>query len=78
MMARVTPAAWKVSISRESSPSESQWTLDSGVGGGAGIHLGIGLFFERRDDDLFAVGAGGFEQQERKAAVAGDQTELFR
>ena len=52
--------------------------LDSGIGGSAGVHLRIGLFLERRDDDLFAVGAGGFEQQERKAAVAGDQTEFLR
>ena len=46
---------------------------DGGVGGGAGVHLGIGLFLDGGDDDGEAMGARGIEQQEREAPVAGDE-----
>ena len=48
---------------------------DAGVGGGAGVDLGVGLFLDGGDDDGEAVGARGVEQQEREAAVAGDEAE---
>ena len=51
---------------------------DGGVGGGAGVDLGIGLFLDRGDDDGETVGARGVEQQERKASVAGDEAEALR
>jgi hypothetical protein len=46
---------------------------DGGVGSGASVDLGIGLLLDGSDDDGEAVGAGGVEQQEREASVAGDQ-----
>jgi len=46
---------------------------DGGVGGGAGVDFGVGLFFDCSDDDGEAVGACGVEQQEREASIAGDE-----
>ena len=48
---------------------------DGGVGGGAGVDLGVGLLLDGGDDDGEAVGARGIEQQEREASVAGDEAE---
>jgi hypothetical protein len=49
---------------------------DIRVGDGAGVHLGVGLLADGGDDDGEAVGAGGVEQQEREAPVAGDEAEF--
>ena len=38
---------------------------------------GIGLFLDRGDDDLEAVGARGVQQEEGEAAVAGDEAEFL-
>ena len=51
---------------------------DVGVGGGAVVDLGVGLFLDGGDDDGEPVGARGVEQQEREAAVAGDEAEVRR
>ena len=49
---------------------------DCGIGGGAGVDLGVGLFLDGGDYDGEAMSAGGVEQQEREAAVAGDEAEF--
>ena len=69
--ARVTPAAWKVSMRRESSPSDIQWTQDGRVGGGAGIDCWVGLLPDGGDNYREAVRARGVEQQEREVPAAG-------
>ncbi len=48
----------------------------AGSVGGAVVDLGIGLFADGGDDDGEAVRAGGVEQEEGEAAVAGDEAEL--
>ncbi len=48
--------------------------VDGGIGGGAGVDLGVGLFLDGGDDYGQVMGAGGFEEQEGEAAVAGDET----
>ena len=47
--------------------------VDVGVSCGAGVDLGVGLFFDGCNDYGEAVGACCVEQEEGEAAVAGDQ-----
>jgi len=46
------------------------------IAGSARVHLGIGLFVDGRDDDIKSVGARRIEEQEREAAVAGNEAEF--
>ena len=47
--------------------------VDVGIGGGAFVDLGVGLFLDGGDDYGEVVGACCVEEQEGEAAVAGDQ-----
>jgi len=47
--------------------------VDVRVGGGAGVHIGVGLFLDGGNDYGEAVGSCCVEQEEGEAAVAGDQ-----
>ena len=75
MTARVTPAALEGVDEAGELAEREPVDADGGVGGGAGIDLGIGLLLDGGDDDRKAVGARGIEQQEREASVAGDESE---
>ena len=45
-------------------------------GGSMVFDFGEGFFLDGRDDDFVAFSAGCVEHQKRKAAVAGNETEL--
>ena len=51
--------------------------VDGGVGGGACVDVGVGLLLDGGDDDGEVVGAGGVEEEEGEAAVAGDEAEFI-
>jgi len=51
---------------------------DGGIGGGAGVDLGRGLFLDGGDDNGEAMCARGVQQQEREAAIAGDEAKAVR
>ena len=72
----LTPSLWKVSISRDSSPSESQCTVMPESACGAAIDLRVCLFADGGDHDGKALGPRRVEQQKRKASVAGDEAEF--
>ena len=76
MTARVTPSRWKVSMRLRELAEGEPVDVDVGVGGGAGVDLGVGLFFDGGDDYGETVSAGGVEEEEREAAVAGDESEF--
>ena len=68
----VTPSRLKVSISLESSPSESQCTAAAPLV----LDFRRGFFLDGRDDDVESLGARGVKNQKGKLAVAGDEAEF--
>ena len=69
--ARVTPAALKVSMSFDSSPSESQCTEAAP----RDFDLREGLFFDGGDDDVISLRPRRVQHEEGKLAIAGDKPE---
>ena len=62
-------------MSLESSPSESQWTVMLGSAAARSFISGEVSSLMAATTTLRSVGARGVEQEEREAAVAGDEAE---
>ena len=74
MMARCTPSRWKVSMSLDNSPSESQCTAAAPCFSISGE----GFFLDGRDNHVKALGAGGVQHQQGEGPVARDKANPFR
>ena len=71
-----TPSLWKVSISRESSPSESQWTvMPSSAAARRSISASVSSRMAATDHGQ-PLRPRRVQQQKRKPPVAGDEAEL--
>ena len=69
----VTPASFSRLMHLPSWPSEIQWSAAAGGRAASVVEIGKGFFLEGDDGDVVAGAARGVEDEEGKAAVAGDQ-----
>ena len=74
MTAWVTPASFRRLMHFPSWPSETQCSAAARRPRGRGLEVRKGFFLDGDDGDVVAGAAGGVEHQERKPAVARDQT----
>ena len=73
MTARVTPAPLRILMHLPRWPSDTQWKVGAGVPG-CRLEVGKCLFLDPDDGDIVAEAAGALQDQERKPAVAGNQS----